>query len=104
VNAQINVKAYSEPIENGYAYIVDNNEVCPVSIKIKFKTKNLKAANNTEVYVIPANTKRFEVNRFKTIKKGKYSFSSQTLYNYGNVLKNNHNKDFNNTLPFEIGD
>ena len=104
INSQ-NIKLYYENIENGFILKADNEEYCPVSVKINFKLKNLKSSKeNNTVFVIPPKVKNFQITELKTIKKGKkYNVSSQNTSNYGNHNKVTYDKNYVYELPFEKG-
>ncbi len=99
------IKLYYENIENGYILKADNNEYCPVSVKIDFKLKNLKSSNgNNKIFAIPAKAKSFQVTELKVVKKGrKYNVSSQNTANYGNHNKVTYDTNYAYELPFETG-
>ncbi|MEM5563611.1 M23 family metallopeptidase [Psychroserpens sp. AS72] len=101
-SAQIKVKTYNKPIENGYEYFADNLENCPVSIRVKFELRNLKSSNgNNQVFLLPANSKGNKLTTLKVIKKGKYGFNSNTRYNYGDHNLKVYDNDFEYILPFQ---
>lgn len=102
VTAQIKVKTYNKPIENGYEYFADNLENCPVSIRVNFELRNLKSSNgNNQIFLLPANSKGYKLTTLKVIKKGKYGFSSKTSYNYGDHNLESYDTDFKYALPFQ---
>jgi murein DD-endopeptidase MepM/ murein hydrolase activator NlpD len=99
-----NFKTYYEAVENGYDIYADNGEYAPISVKINFKVKNLKLPNkNNTVYVVPAKTKRFKIGSLRTIKKGKYSISFSSTFNYGNHNQKTYDKEYLYYLPFLKG-
>ncbi len=100
--AEHNVKLYYEQIENGYNIYADNNEFCPVSIKIDFTVKNLniEGGNNT-VYIVNAKEKKQLLTTLKVSKTGKaYKFSYTYLTNYGENNNKTYDKDYVYNLPF----
>ena len=101
VTAQIEVKTYHKPIENGYKYFADNLENCPVSIRVNFELRNLKSSNgNNQIVLLPANSKANKLTTLKVIKRGKYGFSTKTNYNYGDHNLESFDTDFEYVLPF----
>lgn len=69
---------------------------------MSFKLKNLKSSiGNNKIIVLPANTKRIEISKHTTIKKGKYGFSSSYTFNYGDHYQNDYDEDFEYYLPFQ---
>lgn len=102
--AQINIKAYSEKIENGFAIYLDNNEPCPVSIKLDFKLKNLRSTKgNGKIFLLPANSKKIKITELKRIKNGAYSFTWSYKYNHGDHFQKNYDRDFAYGLPYTTG-
>ena len=83
--AEHNVKIYYEQIENGYNVYADNEEFCPVSIKIDFTVTNLNIdGGNNNVYVVNAKDKKQLLTSLTVSKKGKaYKFSYKYWSNYG---------------------
>ncbi len=101
--AKFNVKIYYEKSQNGYVVMVDNNEFCPVSVKIKFELSNLRSSKgNNKVFVIPANSKNYVITNLVIINsKASHKFKYNTTTNIGNDLLNKVPKDFNYNLPFK---
>ncbi len=101
---KINVKTHDKSIKNGYIIYADNNEPCPVSIKLDLNLKNLKSSKgNNKIFLLPAKTKNVELTILKSIKNGKYNYSYKTKYNYGNHFQDTYNADYEYSLPFEKG-
>ena len=79
--AQLKTKLYSEKIENSYNLLVDNDEFCPISIKIDLELTNMSSSNgNHKIFVIPAKTKGFLISKIQVIKPnggGGYKTKSQ---------------------------
>ncbi|TYB80133.1 M23 family metallopeptidase [Bizionia saleffrena] len=101
-SAEPAVKIYYEQIENGYIIYADNQELCPMSIKIDFTTKNLNIdGGNNNIYIIDPIKKRQLLTKLTVSKKGKaYKFSYKYWSNYGNHNSDNYNTDFAYSLPF----
>ena len=101
--AEHKVKTYFEKTDNGYNIYADNSEVCPVSIRIEFKVKNLRIeGGNNRVYVVEPLKKKQLLTSLKTIKKGKpYSLSFNSLTNYGNHNKNSYDRNYAYNLPYK---
>jgi len=104
--AQLNVKTYYENVEHGSIFYVDNNESCPVSIKINLKLENMSSSNgNNEIFIVPASTKRFKLTTLKQInKKKKYRAGGSTKYNYGDHFLKAYDSLFVYNLPFSKGE
>lgn len=98
-------KIYYEKAEYGYKIFVDNNEVCPISIKLNFNTTNLSVEKgNNKIYVIKPNIKKELVTKLIVInKKKRYNFSYKWSENRGDVTQEVYDKDFKYFLPFEKG-
>lgn len=85
--SQLKFKTFNEKIKGGYQVFADNDEYCPVSVKVNFTLNNMKSTKgNYKVFVIPPRSKRVFITELKVVKKGKYGFSYKTNYNYGNPL------------------
>jgi len=105
VSSQIKLKAYSQKNEKEYKFLADNDEYCPVSIKVDFTLNNMTSSNgNHKIFVVPPRTKGFLISKLKRIKSGKYSFRFKTKYNYGNHLDVIIDSDFVYSLPYKKGD
>ena len=99
-----NIKLHNKSISNGFEIFVDNNEHCPVSVKIDFKLRNLKSSvENNKIYVIPANTKNHKITVLEVIKNGKYGFNTNQIYNYGDEFLKSYDEDFIYDLPYDKG-
>lgn len=99
--SQIKLKTYSKKIEGGFEFFADNDEYCPVSVKVDFTLNNMKSSNgNHETFVIPARSKGVLISKITFIKRARYGFSSKTNYNYGNHLVAKHNDEYVYNLPF----
>jgi len=100
--AQQNVKIYYEQIEDGYNIYADNQEFCPVSIKIDFDITNLEiSGGNNNMYVIEPLKKRELLTKLTVSKKGKaYKFNYKYWTNYGNHSNDKFDSDFVYNLPF----
>jgi murein DD-endopeptidase MepM/ murein hydrolase activator NlpD len=99
----IKLKIHNQTTENGYKVMADNDEFCPVSVKIDFDLNNLTSTQgNNKIFIIPAKTKGFFISDLEIIKKGSYGFSLKTNSNYGDatILQPD---DYNYSLPFQKG-
>jgi murein DD-endopeptidase MepM/ murein hydrolase activator NlpD len=95
---------YNEKTDKGYKMFIDNNEFCPISIRIHFELTNLSSTNgNNKVFVIPAQTKGYLFTELELIQVGKYGFSYKTMANYGDDTLTSYDTDFVYSLPFEKG-
>jgi murein DD-endopeptidase MepM/ murein hydrolase activator NlpD len=103
--AQIKLFTFSEIKENGYNFFANNEEFCPVSIKIDFELNNLISTNgNGVVFVVPARTKKFLLTSLNLINKNNtYAFKNTSFFNYGDVTLTEYNNSFIYSLPFETG-
>jgi murein DD-endopeptidase MepM/ murein hydrolase activator NlpD len=102
--AQLKTKLYSEKIENSYNLLVDNDEFCPISIKIDLELTNMSSSNgNHKIFVVPAKTKGFLISKIQVIKPnggGGYKTKSQANYGDSTILNP---IDYNYSLPFQKG-
>jgi murein DD-endopeptidase MepM/ murein hydrolase activator NlpD len=101
--AKHKVKIYFEQIGNGYNIYADNDEFCPVSIKIDFSVTNLNIdGGNNNVYVVNAKVKKHLLTSLKISKNVKaYKFSYKYWTNYGKHNNNEYDKDYIYNLPFK---
>jgi len=101
--SQFELKIYTEKIENGYKILANNDEFCPVSIKLDLTLKNMTSLQGSKnIFVIPPRTKGYLLIVLKSKKRGKYSYSYKTRYNYGNHLKKEYDKNYSYYLPLPI--
>ena len=99
---QIKLKTYTEKIENGYEFLADNEEYCPVSVKVDLSLNNMVSSKgNHKIFVIPAKTKGHVVTTLKMKKRGRYGYRSKTKFNYGNCLKSSYDSAYVYDLPFK---
>ena len=55
--SQFELKIYTEKIENGYKILANNDEFCPVSIKLDLTLKNMTSLQGSKnIFVIPPRT------------------------------------------------
>lgn len=96
------VKVSFDKIDGGYNVLVDNNEYCPVSVKIDFELQNLTVeGGNNNIYVVEARKKGQIVTTLKISKKNKAVNATYTLStNHGDHYKKGHDKDYIYDLPF----
>ena len=101
--AQNKINIYYEQIENGYEIYADNEEFCPVSIRLDFKVSNLNiSGGNNNVYVVNSKNKKQLLTTLKVLKKGKaYKFSYKSWTNYGIHNNKEYEKDYVYDLPFK---
>lgn len=102
-NAKVDLKIYYEKTERGYNIFADNKEVCPVSVKVDFDTKNLNIIDgNNNTYIINASTQRQLLTKLLIVDKSKaYKFSYRFLTNYGNHNLKSYDKNYIYNLPFK---
>jgi murein DD-endopeptidase MepM/ murein hydrolase activator NlpD len=102
---QIKLKITNEKTENGFKLLAENNEFCPVTVKLDITLNNLFSSNgNNKTFVIPAQVKGHEITTLQIIKPNtSYSYNTKTLINYGD-----HNlktfDDYNYSLPYKKGE
>lgn len=103
--AQKDFKVYFENTEDGGIEVyADNNEFCPISVRLSFELVNMKSSKgNNRIFAVPARSKKVPLTQITQIRKGKFKFSYKTRYNYGNHNLTNYDKDFKYFLPFEKG-
>lgn len=103
---QLKTKLYSEKITNGYHVLVDNDEFCPISMKIEMDLTNLSSSNgNNKIFVIPAKSKGFVVTKLQFIKPNTGGgYKTRSAANYGDsTLTKDKIEDYNYSLPFQKG-
>jgi murein DD-endopeptidase MepM/ murein hydrolase activator NlpD len=102
--AQLKIKLYNEKIDNSFNLLVDNDEFCPVSIKINLELTNMSSSNgNNKIFVVPAKTKGFFISKIQAIKpNGGGGFNTKSQANYGDATITQP-LDYNYSLPFQKG-
>lgn len=100
--AEIDIKIYSQEVENGYVLLADNAEICPVSVVLNLKLNNMKSAKGDKVtFVIPANEKNYQLTLLSVENPRKsYEFSFRYQYHYGNTLQETYDESFAYYLPY----
>jgi len=102
LHGQIKLKTYSEKIEKGFKFLADNEEYCPVSVKVDFELNNMSSSRgNHKIFVIPARARNYLITKLKSKFSGSYSFSSTTRFNYGNSLKDRYDQNYVYNLPYK---
>lgn len=82
--------------------MADNDEYCPVAVKIDFSLDNLKSSNgNHKIFIVPARTKRNVITELYSIKKERYGFSYKTLSKFSGYL-NKVDTSYVYQLPFKV--
>ena len=100
----IKATLYNQKTDKGYHILVDNDEYCPVSLKIDFELKNLTSTQgNNRIFVVPAKSKGFVITDLEYIKKASYSYNLQSVLNYGDVTLTKYD-DYDYSLPFSKGE
>ncbi len=103
--AEKDFKVYFEKTEKGFEVYADNNEFCPISLKISFELLNMKSSKgNNKIFVVPARSKKVSLTQITKIRNGKYKFSYKTRFNYGDHNSSVYDKTFKYNLPFEKGE
>ncbi|MGV3697246.1 M23 family metallopeptidase [Flavobacterium sp.] len=103
---QLKTKLYNEKVaDNGFKVLVDNDEFCPISMKVDFELNNMSSSNgNHKIFVIPAKTKGFHISTIQPIKAtGGGGFKTKTQANYGDATVENP-KEYIYSLPFQKGE
>lgn len=102
---QINASVYNEKKDSGFNVLADNNEFCPISIKLDVELKNMSSSNgNNKIFTVPAKTKGFLLTTLQVIKKeSSSSFKTETKFNLGIADLKNY-IDYNYSLPFSKGE
>jgi murein DD-endopeptidase MepM/ murein hydrolase activator NlpD len=99
---QIKLKTYSEKIEKGFKFLADNNEYCPVSVRVDLELSNMSSSKgNHKIFVIPSRTKNYLITKLKMRKPGRYSYRTRTKFNFGNSLKEDYDKEYVYNLPYK---
>ena len=81
----LNVKFYSEKVENTYEIYADNFEVTPISVSFNFTLVNMESTlADKKVIVIPPETKRFSV-----AKLSQKDYSDRYKYEYKSYCQRN---------------
>ncbi|MFT5890341.1 MAG: murein DD-endopeptidase MepM/ murein hydrolase activator NlpD [Dokdonia sp.] len=100
--AKHDVNVYYEKTDTGYVIYADNNEFCPVSVKLEFTLTNLTIPeDNNSVYVIQPRQKKQVVTQLSIAQKSKgYKFSYKSWVNYGDDTKDHYDSEYVYDLPF----
>ncbi len=103
--SEINIKIYHEQNQDGFTIYADNEEYCPVSVKINFSLRNLKTADgDNNIYVIPARSKKTRLTDLSIVKNARnINLSYQYSGNYGDATKTDFDEDYQYFLPFKKG-
>ncbi|MFD2551307.1 M23 family metallopeptidase [Bizionia sediminis] len=103
--AQLDVSSRFENIDNGFEFYADNNEAVPVSMRVNFKLKNLSSSEgNNKIFILPAATKNIKLTTLTREKKGKYTVSASTQFQYGNHYLTDYDVNYPYYLPFKEGE
>jgi hypothetical protein len=102
--SQLKARIYNEKIENGYKIVADNNEFCPVSMKIDLELTNLSSSDgNHKIFVIPAMTIGFSITTLQLIKTNAAAgFKTKSLASYGDSTSTDP-MEYNYALPYQKG-
>lgn len=103
--AQQKIKVYDIPAANGFKIYADNDELCPVSIQLKFVLTNLKSTEvNNNTYVLPAKSKSCFLTDLNVITSNRsYKYSSTFNVCYGDYTKVAYDNNFEYFLPYQKG-
>lgn len=102
---QVKVEIKTENSDKGYIMYASNDELCPVSIEIKFKLTNLElSTGNQTIFVIPPKAKRYLITELQKIDAQKrYTFTCKTKANFGDVTITEYDTAYEYDLPFAKG-
>lgn len=102
--SQAKLKTYSKKLNNGFEFLADNDEHCPVSVMVHLSLNNMSSSNgNHKVFVIPAKTKGYLITKLAMIKNGRYGYNVKTRFNHGNHFNEIEDKDYKYSLPYKKG-
>jgi len=98
------LKLYNEPIKGGgYNIYANNNELCPVSVKLSYALTNLRVTKGSDIiFVVPPKSNKFlltDVVRVKKNKKDKISY--KYTFNYGDHHLKTHDSNYDYFLPYK---
>ena len=103
-HSKIRLKVYSIETSDGYELLADNEEYCPISLKLILSLQNLTSSVDTNaIHIVPSHVSGHKLAILKSKDKGKYKMSFTTRYVYGDVMKRNIDTSFTYFLPFEKG-
>ena len=102
-NAQTEIKIYYEKINDEFRIYADNDEYCPVSVKIDFDLKNMEVeGGNHKVYVIEPKSRRQGLTKVEVSNKRLASnFKYKYWTNYGNHHQDKYDEGYSYDLPFK---
>ena len=103
IEAASNYKLYYEKSEGGFNIYADNDEYCPISIKVNFKLTNMFVKNgNNKVYILQAKTKKQLIANLIRIGKHKlFKFSYTYNVRQGDVTIKKYSNAYKYYLPFK---
>lgn len=103
-NSQSPVKVYFEK-QNGVTVIyADNNMLCPLSLKLKLDKTNMNCKEECpEVVVLPGKAAKHPIVTLLPEEGKSSKFSYNYKWFYGNITKNDFDKNHAYYLPFEEG-
>lgn len=101
--AAVHAEVYHENIDGKYQLYVDNDEFCPITIRISYDLNNMQIKDSSAFFVIPAHTKKFWINTISKKEMGKFSFKYYTRAQFGDQSTVNYDKEFEYYLPYEKG-
>ena len=100
--AEINVEVNWIQEDNQIRIFANNNEYCPVTIKMDLSTNNLRSStSNGRTIVVPARAQDFTLDILTTINSNRSTrFKYNCTYNRGNHNQREYDKDYSYYLPF----
>lgn len=101
IQAQQNIKIYSQQTDSGFLVFADNYEIFPMSAILTYKLNNLKVINpNNKIVIQPQNTKQLIAILIQqdNSKSTQFSFSYQLFT--GNIYLDSYDTNFQYHLPF----
>ena len=105
VNAQIDIKLFSENNNNVITLYASNNEYCPVSILLDLNLTNMVfTQGKIKTLVIPEKTAKYKLGELSIATPGeKYKYSYSSHYNFGDITINNYDTSYEYDLPYSKG-
>lgn len=98
---KLNVSSGAHAVDDGYDYLITNNEPVTISLRLKLDLKNLKSNKDpNQIFVIPPFTTNFKVLELRMINRDSYGYNASASYVYGDQRQAAHDLGFNYHLPY----
>lgn len=106
VFASPSVAVYFETTADGYTVFADNNEVCPVAIRLDLTLVNLSSEKGDHaLIVVPSEAKQFQINTLSILSKLQgHQFSHTVTSYFGDPHVEEYDVVFEYALPFKKGE